>query len=424
LRRAEAINPKFNAFTMIEHEAALAAARASESRWRRRTPHSAIDGIPTTIKDIVRVAGWVTRYGSRTGSPGASAADAPAVAALRAAGAVLIGQTTTPEFGWKAVTDSAAFGVTRNPWNPALTPGGSSGGAAVAAATGAGVLHLGTDGGGSIRIPAAFTGIFGHKPSFGLVPAYPASAFGTLAHIGPMARNVFDARAALAAMARRDAADWCQNPVAALAAPVARDLRGTKIGVWRTPPCHKLDPGIGAVFDAALDMLAAAGAVLEPLTLPGPDIQEIFEMLWFSGAANRLSGVAADELERIDPGLREIAAIGRQFSAVDYIAAGLRRAEFGAAMDRLLDLYDCIVSPATAIPPFTAGLTVPEHSGLARWHEWAGFSFPLNLSQQPACVLPCGVLPDGLPVGLQLIGARFGDAGLLDMAAAVEAILA
>ena len=188
LARAEVVQERHNAFTEIDHEGALVQAREAEARWRRHMPASAIDGVPTTLKDIVWVAGKAIHYGSNS-PPVMAAHDAPAVARLRAAGAVFIGLTTTPEFGWKALTDSPFSGVTTNPWNAALTPGGSSGGAAVAAATGAGVLHLGTDGGGSIRIPSSFTGIFGIKPSYGRVPAYPPSPFGTVSHIGPMTRT-------------------------------------------------------------------------------------------------------------------------------------------------------------------------------------------------------------------------------------------
>ena len=211
LARAANVQSRFNAFVRIEPEAALAAAALSEQRWQAGKPFGPLDGIPTTIKDIVWVKGGRARYGSR--APGTDCAeDAPSVALLRAAGAVFLGITTTPEFGWKALTDSPLTGITRNPWNADLTPGGSSGGAAVAAATGAGALHLGTDGGGSIRIPSAFTGIVGHKPTFSRVPAYPASAFGTVAHIGPMARSVADAQLMLQVMSGRDLRDWYQNP--------------------------------------------------------------------------------------------------------------------------------------------------------------------------------------------------------------------
>jgi amidase/aspartyl-tRNA(Asn)/glutamyl-tRNA(Gln) amidotransferase subunit A len=422
LDRADIINPKFHAFTLIDHDGALTAARASEARWRAHTPLGPLDGVPVTIKDIVRVQGWPTTYGSKTAAAGLGADDAPAVAAWRDAGAVLIGQTTSPEFGWKAVTDSPRYGVTRNPWNPSLTPGGSSGGAAVAAATGAGVLHLGTDGGGSIRIPAAFTGICGIKPTFGRVPAYPASAFGTLAHIGPMARTVADLQAGLAAMSRRDARDWYQSPTPELAPPAPQSLAGLRFGVWRDAPGVKIDPTIAAAFETALKRLEAAGAILELIALPAENLMETFETLWFSGAANRLRAVPETLHHLIDPGLRDIAARGAAYTAVDYIAAGTARAEFGAAMDRLLQMFDALISPATAIPPFAAGALVPDSSGARYWHQWAGFSFPINLTQQPACVVPFGQPTTGLPPsGLQFVGARMQDSRLLDIA---EAFLA
>jgi amidase/aspartyl-tRNA(Asn)/glutamyl-tRNA(Gln) amidotransferase subunit A len=422
LDRADTINPKFHAFTFIDHDGALTAARASETRWRNNTPLSPIDGIPVTSKDIVRVQNWTLTYGSKTAAAGLCEQDAPAVAAWRAAGAVLIGQTTTPEFGWKAVTDSPRYGITRNPWNPALTPGGSSGGAAVAAATGAGVLHLGSDGGGSIRIPAAFTGIAGIKPSFGVVPAYPASAFGTLAHLGPMARSVADLQAGLAAMVRRDFADWHQTPGPYLAPPSPVSLKSLRIGIWTEAPGCRTDPAIAAVFEAAQKTLTHAGAQLEPVTLPTENLIDIFETLWFAGAANRLRAVPATLHHFVDPGLLAIAANGATLSAADYIAAGNARADFGAAMDRLLNRFDALISPATAIQALPAGALVPEHSGLQYWHQWAGFSFPINLSQQPACVIPYGVLPNGIPASLQLIGAKMGDAALLDIAAALAGV--
>ena len=196
-----------NAFCLVDQEGALAAARDSEARWRAGEPRGRLDGVPTTVKDVVIAKGWPTRRGSRTTSEAPATEDAPSVAALRRHGAVLIGKTTTPEFGWKGVTDNSLTGTTRNPWNKEKTPGGSSGGASAAAAAGMGALHIGTDGGGSIRIPCAFTGIPGIKPTFGRVPAYPLSPFGTVAHIGPMTRTVADSALMLTVMAEPDERD-------------------------------------------------------------------------------------------------------------------------------------------------------------------------------------------------------------------------
>jgi aspartyl-tRNA(Asn)/glutamyl-tRNA(Gln) amidotransferase subunit A len=421
LDRAAAIQPRFNAFSHLDPDGALAAARASEARWRAGAPLGPLDGVPTTIKDIVWVRGWTVRYGTRA-VPGVRAEeDAPAVALLRAAGAVLIGLTTTPEFGWKALTDSALTGITRNPWNPARTPGGSSGGAAVAAACGAGVLHLGTDGGGSIRIPAGFTGVVGHKPSFGRVPAYPASPFGTVAHIGPIARSVQDAALMLQTMSGRDLRDWHQWPLTAPPVhPLAeRSLAGLRLAVWQTPPRGGVAPDVAAAFARVLDRIAAAGAALERIELPGSDLWELFSTHWYAGAAARLSAVPAERLDEVESGLREIAAAGARLSAIELIAAQGRRAEFGAALDRMLAEYHGMISPAVALTAFAAGEEVPPGSGLARWTEWAGFSYPINLAQAPATVVPCGFGAGGMPVGLQVVGRRGDDAGVLALAEAL-----
>jgi aspartyl-tRNA(Asn)/glutamyl-tRNA(Gln) amidotransferase subunit A len=422
LDRAAQINATFNAFAFLDETLALAAARESELRWGSGTPLSPIDGVPTTIKDIVWVKGWTVRYGTRAMDGVTATEDAPAVELLRDAGAVLLGLTTTPEFGWKALTDSALYGVTRNPWNPARTPGGSSGGAAVAAATGAGVLHLGTDGGGSIRIPSGFTGIVGHKPTFSRVPAYPASPFGTVAHIGPMARSVQDVAAMLEVMSGRDLRDWYQNPLPFLpASPLEPETLGTlRVGVWDTPPRGAVAPDVRAAFEAALAKLSSAGAVLERIVLPGENIFELFTAHWYPGATARLALLDQAKLPLVEAGLREVAEAGARYTGTDIIAAAGARARFGGAMDQLLAQYDVIVSPAVALTALEAGKEVPDGSGMSRWTEWAGFSYPINLCQAPATVVPCGFGDDGLPVGLQLIGPRGDDAGVLAAALAFE----
>jgi amidase/aspartyl-tRNA(Asn)/glutamyl-tRNA(Gln) amidotransferase subunit A len=422
LERAESINPRFNAFTFIDHAGAMSAAMASEQRWRAGEPLSPIDGVPTTLKNIVRVQGWSVTYGSLTADASPYADDAPAVAKLRSLGAVFIGQTTSPEFGWKAVTDSAINGITRNPWNPDMTPGGSSGGAAVAAAVGAGVLHLGTDGAGSIRIPCAFTGLAGIKPTFGRVPAYPPSPFGTIAHLGPMTRRVTDTAHMLRAMSGRDLADWAQG--AGDLGPlddVDIALKGARIAVWSVPPCGYVDPQVASAFAASVKALEHMGAILEPINLPYADtITSTFEKHWFTGAAARLAGIPADQRALIDPDLKLIAERGAAYRAPELIAAQVARGEFGAAMDKLTETYDFIVAPGTAIPAFEAGKLVPAGSDLTDWHLWAGFTFPINLSTQPAAVVPNGRTADGLPISLQFIGARGADAKVLAAAKAYE----
>lgn len=424
LARAEAVQPLFNAFTLIDHDGASEAALASQERWRRGAPLSAIDGVPVTIKDIVHVKDRDIFYGSAAMASVRAGKDAPAVARLRAAGAVIIGLTTTPEFGWKALTDSSRFGITRNPHDATKTPGGSSGGAAVAAACGAGVLHLGTDGGGSIRIPASFTGICGLKPTFGVVPAFPQSAFGTVAHLGPMARTIEDCAAMLMAMGGRDAADWLQPPFGELLPKPQRFvLNGASIGLWDKPPAGPCDADVMATFTGVAARLEKAGAKLDTVTLPPEDLFDLFIRHWYAGAANRLRDVPDEQHQLIDPGFLDIAAQGARYSAADLMAAANRRASFGAGMDALLTKHDIIVSPATGIPAFEAGAEVPSHSGLTRWIEWAGFSYPVNLSQQPAAVIPCGMTEAGLPIGLQIIGPRGADGKALAAASEISAVL-
>ena len=423
LARAAALQARFNPFSHLDPEGALAAARASEARWHAGAPRGPLDGVPTTIKDILWVRGWTIRYGTRA-VPGVQATeDAPAVAQLRAAGAVLLGLTTTPEFGWKAVTDSALTGITRNPWDAARTPGGSSGGAAVAAACGAGVLHLGTDGGGSIRIPAGFCGVVGHKPTFGRVPAYPPSPFGTVAHLGPIARSVADAALMLAAMSGRDRRDWYQSPwplppVTPLP-PCA--LRGLRVAVWATPPHGTVAADVRDRFAAVCDRLADAGAALTPVTLPdSAQLWALFGAHWHSGAAARVRTVPEAARALIEPGLRAVAELGARLSATDLIAAQTQRAAFGMAFERLLADHDVLISPAVALTAFAAGAEVPPGSGLGRWTEWAGFSYPINLAQAPAAVVPCGFGADGMPVGLQVAGRRGDDAAVLAAAEAMQ----
>lgn len=420
--RAEAINPLYNAFTNVDREGGMTAARASEARWRAGAPLSAVDGIPTTLKDIVWVKDRPVRYGSATTPDAPMQADAPAVERLRKAGCVFIGQTTTPEFGWKAVTDSPAYGITRNPWSPEKTPGGSSGGAAVAAATGAGVFHLGTDGGGSIRIPAAFTGIAGLKPSFGRIPAYPPSVFGTVAHLGPMARTVDDLRMMLAEMSGHDPRDWHQG--AAVLPPLTPPpvaISTLRIGYWSRPPSGQVDPEVAELVAVALRRIAGEGAEVAPVELPQEeDLHGLFHLHWFTGAAARLAKVPEALRAGLDPGFLAIARAGAEVTGAALVAAQARRAAFGVGMDRLLAGLDVIVSPAVAIPAFGAGCEVPEGSGMTRWTEWAGFSYPVNLSQQPACTIPCGTDASGLPVGLQIVGARGEDARVLAIAAMLE----
>src|SRR5271157_964349 len=266
LDRLDALQPRINAFCVVDRDGALAAARASEGRWLRGEAVGRLDGVPVTIKDLILMRGFPTLRGSRLVDPDQDwSEDAPVVARLREAGAVILGKTTTPEFGWKALGDSPLTGITRNPWDLDRTSGGSSGGAAAACAAGIGPLHVGSDGAGSIRIPSAFTGVFGLKPSFGRVPAHPPSPMGLLAHIGPMARTVADAALLLTVLSGPDHRDPYALP------PEDKDylerleegVRGWRIAYSPTLGYAKVDPEIAAGVAEAARQFEVLGAIVE-----------------------------------------------------------------------------------------------------------------------------------------------------------------
>lgn len=270
LSRIDADNPRINAFCLVDHEAALASARASEARWRQGASLGAIDGVPVSIKDLMITQGWPTLRGSRAvrrDQPWLE--DAPAVARLRAVGAVLIGKTTTLEFGWKGLTDSPLTGITRNPWNPAKTPGGSSGGASAALAAGMGPLATGTDGAGSIRIPASCTGVFGLKPTHGRVPHVPVSAISTMAHAGRMTRHVRDAALMMNVIGQFDPRDSYADP-----APCPDFLDGIEGGVTDLRIAYvrdfghgRVDPDVANRVDRGIKAFSALGARVEEARL-------------------------------------------------------------------------------------------------------------------------------------------------------------
>ena len=423
LARIERHDKALNAFRLVDGERALADARASEARWRKGAPAGPLDGVPATVKDLVLTRGWSTLRGSRLVDPeGAWDDDAPAVARLREAGAVLLGKTTTPEFGWKGVTDSPLTGVTRNPWDTERTPGGSSGGAAVAAAMGMGAMHIGTDGGGSIRIPASFTGIFGLKPTAGRVPIWPPSAFGTLSHLGPMTRSVADAARMLSVLAGRDPRDWQALPPdgADYLQGLEDGVAGLRIAVDAAPAGHTVVPDVARRIAEAARAFADAGA---RVTEAGPDLAalgEIFLAHWVGGAAHLLAPLDAAARAHMDPGLVATAELGQSLSLADYLAAEQARGELCVRLNLFFEDYDLLVLPTLPQTAFVLGRDEPEHPDGGPWRDWTPFTYPFNLSGQPAASVPCGFADDGLPVGLQIVGPRYADACVLRAARAIE----
>jgi aspartyl-tRNA(Asn)/glutamyl-tRNA(Gln) amidotransferase subunit A len=424
LKRIETLNPVLNAFNLVS-EHALGDAKASEARWLSGQPKGLLDGVPVSIKDIILTRGWPTLRGSKTVDPrGPWNDDAPATARLREHGAVLLGKTTTPEFGWKGVTDSALTGITRNPWNTAKTPGGSSGGAAAAVASGMGPLAVGTDGGGSIRIPCGFTGLFGLKASFGRVPAWPLSPFGTVAHVGPMTRSVADAALMLNVLALPDARDWHALPYEPRDWRTGLDHGVADLRIAYSPDLGyaKVDAEVASIVRKAVSVFEDLGAKVEEKNPGFESPEKLFVTHWFSGAAFLLKGIPKDKHKLIDPGLVEAALQGEKITAHELLDAQLKRGALGTHMNLFYRDYDLLVTPTLSIAAFDAGKEVADKMLQERWTDWTPFSFPFNLTQQPAASIPCGLTKAGLPVGLHLVGPRYADAMVLRAARAFETV--
>lgn len=423
LARIARLDPAINGFCGVWEEEALAAARQSEARWSQGAPEGRLDGVPTSLKDLMLVKGKPTGRGSLTSQPDDIAADdAPAIARLRAEKAIFLGRTTTPEFGWKGCGDSPRTGITRNPWNLDRNPGGSSSGAATAVATGMGCLALGSDGGGSIRMPAGFCGIYGLKANYGRVPAYPASAFGTLSHVGPMTRTVDDAALMLDVMTGPDVRDWQSLPAPAegFAAATVGGVAGWRIAYSPDLGYAKVDPEIAALVRTAAGRFAEMGAIVEEVSPGFDDPIEAFRIHWYAGAANLMRSFPPEKQAVMDPGLRQIAGEGARYSLMDYMKAMGQREALGQHMKRFHQTYRLLLTPTLPIPAFEAGEEWPRGSGMTRWLDWTPFSFPFNLTRQPAATIPCGVTSGGLPAGLQIVGDLYDEASVLRASRAYE----
>ncbi|OZM74289.1 amidase [Amycolatopsis antarctica] len=414
-----------NAYTMVDAESAMAQAEDSEKRWRDGHPIGWLDGVPTSIKDMFLTQGWPTLRGSTCVDPDQPwDVDSPVTARLREHGLVLLGKTTTPELGWKGVTDNPLNGITRNPWDLSRTPGGSSGGSSAAIAAGMGELSVGTDGGGSVRIPASFCGIVGFKPTHGRIPLYPASPFGALAHAGPMARSVDDIALMLDVLALTDYRDPTALPpqVGTYREAVRRDVRGLNAAFSPGLGYVDVDPEVAQIVVSAVAALSEAGLRVEEADPGFTDPIDAFGVLWSTGAAKWLDTFPEGSAEKIDPGLRTVWEKGRTFSASDYLDANAERAALGIRMGEFHTRYDVLITPTVPIPPFEAGHDVPPGSGMESWAQWTPFTYPFNMTQQPGVSVPAGFTSDGLPVGLQIVGPRHSDDLVLAVARLLEEI--
>ena len=429
LQRISRLNPLLNAFCLVDEAAAMASAHQSEARWLAHRNSGAgvlpLDGVPMSIKDLILTQGWPTLRGSKTVNPDQPwDVDAPVTARLREAGAVLLGKTTTPEFGCKGETNSLLTGISRNPWSLEHTPGGSSGGASAAVSAGLGPLAIGTDGAGSVRIPAAFCGNVGLKPSFGRVPAYPLSPFGSVAHLGPHAMTVEDVALLMNTIALPDARDWTSLPFDGVdyLAGLKGDIKGLRVAYSPTLGYAKnVDSEIAAATAQAAKHLQDLGAVVEQVHPLTEDPLDISTGLWFAGAYQVWRTLSPAQQALTDPDFKAQAELGALLDTHAILALNQRRGVLGSHLRQFMQRFDLILTPSTAVTAFKALPAGHSPMNSAAMLGWTPFSYPFNLSQQPAISLPCGLSSQGLPMGVQLVGPMFGDATLLQAAQALQA---
>jgi len=422
LKNAATLQPYLNALVSIDADGARAAAKASESRWRSNQPLSPLDGIPATIKDTTNVKGWPTRYGSHATDETPVAENASVVDKLQTAGIVLLGKSTTPEFGWKALTDSPLQGTTRNPWNLDHSPGGSSGGASALTAAGVNPFNHGNDGGGSIRIPAAHTGLVGLKPSYGRIAQYPADApFADVISQGVLSRTVLDTALALNAMAGPDPRDWRSLPVESRDYTIGLDagIRGFRIGLSLDFGHVKADAEVCDLIAAAAHRFEELGARVEdvgPLIEP---LQKHFEPLWIGSFATRFRQIPTQLHGKLDPGFRAAAEKGLAITLADYAKAYEAKSKLARDLALWHQKFDLLLAPVTptAGPPVD---TLYDSDAFPRWTKGAPYTLPCNLTGQPAASMPAGLTKAGLPVGLQIIGPPRADHSVLRAMRAYE----
>ena len=430
LERIEKLNPALNAFCTLTPEMAREQAKAAEAKIMRGETEGKLLGLPISVKDLIFTKGVRTTSGSLLYADRVPQEDAPTVERVKAAGAVILGKTNTPEFGWRGSTDNRVFGATRNPWNLERTPGGSSGGASAQIAAGLGPLALGTDGAGSVRIPSSFTGIFGLKPSSGRVPVYPASAAGDLSHVGPMTRTVADAALLLEVLAGADERDRISLPTdntdyrAACERGVNQGLRGLRVAWSANLGYAQVEPEVLAITERAAKRFGELGADLEEAHPGFTSPIAILNIFFYGGISASLGDYMADKADLLDPGLREIAEKGLRLSGLDWGKAMLGRAALWDTVRRFFTKYDLLLTPTVPQPAFEMGIVGPTSIAghTVEGLDWTPFSYPFNLTGQPAASVPCGFTANGLPVGLQIVGRRFADALVLQAAAAFEAL--
>jgi aspartyl-tRNA(Asn)/glutamyl-tRNA(Gln) amidotransferase subunit A len=427
IERIERLEPKINAFSAFTPDRALEDARAAEEAIQRGDALGPLHGVPVTIKDLADVAGLPSERGSWTMRGNVASTDSPFVSRLRAAGAIILGKTTTSEHGWKGVSQSPLTGITSNPWRLGFNAGASSAGAGAGAAAGFGPLHQGSDGAGSIRMPAHFSGVFGLKPTFGRVPNVPVKNNDQTSHTGPMTRTVADSAAMVGVMAGPHPHDHysLEAAPADYLGQLDGGIKGLRIAFSADLGHARVDANVAEVVARAARVFADVGADIDAAVTPfGPRGPELVRFFW---AAHEL-GLAHYLPEfghQMDPGLVACIKSAEAGTASDYIRMRAEKLKYVAEIHGFFDEWDLLVTPAVSVAAFPADRLTPEHWPEHSWDwlSWAEFSYPFNLSSNPAAVVPAGFTDEGLPVGLQIVGRRFDDLTVLKAARAFEQAL-
>lgn len=423
LDRLERLEGDLNCFASYTPELAIQAAMAAEQSLMRGDPPGALHGLPISVKDLIAVKDVRLGFGSRVMAANIASADAPAVERIRNAGACIVGKTTTSEFGCKAVGDSPLTGITRNPWDHSKTPGGSSAGAAASVAAGLTPFALGTDGGGSLRIPAALTGIFGIKAQFGRVPVYPVSATPTLAHVGPLARTVRDAAMLLEAISGYDARDpfSATAPVPGFLAACDRPVAGLRIAWSPTLGYAKPDPEVLEIAERSVKVFEDLGCTVEEVEHPlGADPIDLWVSEFYAGVGVRLKKPMTDERHLLDQGVVDILDGALAQSSEEYYSNVFRRYELREKLRLFFERYDLLITPTLPCAAFDMGLNTPPQLTDRNIVSWVYYTYPFNLTGQPAASIPAGFTRAGLPVGIQIVSRAHCENDIFSAAAGFE----
>jgi len=423
LARAERLQGPLNCFAALSADLALDAARTAEQAVMSGAATGRLHGLPISVKDLIAVEGLPLEFGSRTMAGNVATLDAPATRRVKAAGACIIGKSTTSEFGCKAVGDSPSRGITRNPWNTDKTPGGSSCGAAASVAAGITPFALGTDGGGSLRIPAALTGLFGIKAQFGRVPVFPVSATPTLAHVGPLARTVRDAALLLEVMSGEDHRDpfAVAGPVPDFLQACERPVKRMKIAWSPTLGYATPDPEVLALTTQAVRTFEALGCdVIEMPRIFDEDPIALWLSEFYAGVGTRLNGSLREQRELLDPAVAAVLDDALSQTSEAYYTKVFQRYALREKIRLLFDDIDLLITPTLPVAAFDVGHDVPPTLAHRNLVSWVYYTYPFNLTGQPAASVPAGFTAAGLPVGLQLISRINSETDIFRAAAAYE----